>query len=46
MCFPAVLWQLSVDSLKAASENIAAPETFAFLEEFLPKMMQILLTQR
>jgi hypothetical protein len=40
------MWQLSVDSLKAAVDNLSAPETLAFLDEFLLKMMSILLTQR
>ena len=44
--FIAVGWQLSVDSLKLALALLGTTESMRFLDEFLLKMVQILITQR
>ena len=44
--FVAVGWQLSVDSLKLALTLLGTPEVMRFLDEFLMKMVTILITQR
>ena len=42
----AVGWQLSVDSLKLALNLLGTTEAMRFLDEFLMKMVTILITQR